>query len=164
MQKLLNILQKIVDALSIFLVFSILVVLLIGVFYRYALHAPLFWSDMFAVNLFTWLLFLGTVVSVRISGMFRIELLSSHFSPSVQRVHKCFVVAICVFVYAFLCYYGWTLTLEQVKLQLFAFPQYFPFINSAWIYISIPVSFFLMIIFELNNLYLFLTAHKGDCV
>lgn len=164
MQKVLELVARVVNALSILLVFSVLFVLIIGVFYRYVLHAPLFWSDMLAVNLFTWLLFLGTVVSVRQGTMFKIEMLSSGFSPKVKKIHKCFVAAICIFVYAFVCWYGWNLTLEQVKLQLFAFPQYFPFVNFAWIYISIPISFFLMIIYELNNLCLYLSAPGEDAI
>ncbi len=162
MQKMLNLTARIVDFLSMLLVLSVLLVLLVGVFYRYVLHAPLFWSDMLAVNLFTWMLFLGTVISVRRGNMFKIEMLSSHFSPIGKKIHRCFIAAVCIFVYAFVGWYGWNLTVEQVKLQLFAFPQYFPFVNFAWIYISVPISFFLMILYELNNLCRFFTASGED--
>lgn len=162
MQKILKIIGDIVDVLSMILVCGVLFVLLIGVFFRYVLQAPLFWSDMFSVNLFTWLLFLGTAVSVRLGTMFKIELISHRFSEKGKLLHKTFVTAVCVFVYAVLCRYGWDLTLEQVKLQLFAFPELFPFINFAWIYISIPVAFFLMILFEINGLYQYHLSRKED--
>jgi len=158
MQKALNSIGKAVDIFTSLLLLALTVTLLIGIFYRYILHAPLFWSDVLATNFFTWFLFMGTSIVVRRRAMFRVELLSEHFSPRLKKWHRVFVSLVCIATYAIVAYYGWELTKTQVSMRLIAFPALFPLVNFAWIYISIPVAFVFMIIEEANILRLTLVG------
>ena len=162
MQSILRYIARAVDVFCMFLVLVLVAVLLVGVFYRYVLHDPLFWSDGLSVNIFTWLLFLGTVISVRRRAMFSIDLLEKRVPDHLKKAHSTLVSCISIFVYLFMGWYGWLLTCEQVKLQLYAFPQYYPFLNFAWVYISIPIAFFLMAVFELNHTVLHLLGKDHE--
>lgn len=162
MQKILGCIARVVDVFCMFLVLALVTVLLVGVFYRYVLHDPLFWSDGLSVNIFTWLLFLGTVISVRRRAMFRIDLLEKRVPDGLKKPYDVLVSSISIFVYLFMGWYGWQLTCEQVKLQLYAFPQYYPFINFAWVYISIPIAFFLMAVFEINHTALYILGKDRE--
>lgn len=154
MQKAMNILGRVIDIFASVLLVAMSVILLIGIFYRYVLHAPLFWSDVLATNLFTWLLFIGTAIVVRRRAMFKVELLSEHLHGNIKKYHDIFVSLACLFAYAIVTCHGWELAKAQVSMRLIAFPALFPTVNFAWIYISIPVAFVLMILEELNILYL----------
>uniref|UniRef100_UPI00358E8E64 TRAP transporter small permease subunit n=1 Tax=Herbaspirillum sp. RV1423 TaxID=1443993 RepID=UPI00358E8E64 len=55
--------MHVVGAVAAALVVVETAVLLTGVFYRYALHDPLIWSDELASTLFIWLSMLGAVLA-----------------------------------------------------------------------------------------------------
>ena len=148
-----NIMRRAVDLLASLLLLALTITLLIGIFYRYVLHAPLFWSDVLATNFFTWFLFIGTAISVRRRAMFRVELLSEHFPKRVKKWHQIAVSIVCIVTYAVVTYYGWDLAKTQVSMRLIAFPALFPTVNFAWIYIAIPIAFILMIIEEAYHVY-----------
>jgi tripartite ATP-independent transporter DctM subunit len=61
-----------------------------GVFWRYALHAPIVWSDELALILFAWLGMMGAVVALRSRSHMRLTFLVNRASPEAQRQTEAF--------------------------------------------------------------------------
>src|SRR5262252_8885232 len=85
------------------------VVVCLGVFFRYVLNSSLIWYDEFASYLLVWLTFYGTVVASYRKRHIGFEILVDKFDPSFRRIvdfiGECFVL---VFQFV-LFYYGWQL-------------------------------------------------------
>ncbi len=76
-----SILGTTLDAAAAALVVTEIVVLLAGVFARFALRSPLVWSDELASALFLWLAMLGAVIASRRSVHMRMSALTSRLPP-----------------------------------------------------------------------------------
>jgi len=72
------------EAIGAALVFAEVVILFAGVVSRYALDAPLFWTDELASFLFLWLAMLGAVVALRRGDHMRLTTLVGRAAPGWQ--------------------------------------------------------------------------------
>ncbi|MBV9457158.1 MAG: TRAP transporter large permease subunit [Bradyrhizobium sp.] len=88
-----HILGTSVEISAAILVVAEIVVLFAGVVSRYALHAPLIWSDELASMLFLWLAMLGAVVAFRRSEHMRMTALVASAGPRMRAYLD--LVAIC---------------------------------------------------------------------
>lgn len=76
-----RIIGLIVEVPAALLLFAEVVVLMMGVIWRYALHQPLIWSDELAGILFLWLAMLGSVVALRRGEHMRMTALVGAMQP-----------------------------------------------------------------------------------
>src|SRR4029434_4037443 len=75
----------IVDWICLGLMVALVVVVFLGVFSRYVLHATFQWYDEVARLCFVWMVFLGAAVAVRRGAHFRLHLLIHRFGPRLRR-------------------------------------------------------------------------------
>lgn len=77
-----RIIGPLVEIPAALLVLTEIVVLLMGVVWRYVLHEPLIWSDELASMLFLWLAMLGSVVALRRGEHMRMTAVVGKLAPS----------------------------------------------------------------------------------
>jgi TRAP-type C4-dicarboxylate transport system permease small subunit len=132
---------------SLLLVLMVVVVSL-GVLFRYALDAALVWYDEFASYLLVWLTFSGAVVASYRRRHIGFETVVDRLLPAPRRVMEC-VAESCVLLFqAVLLYYGWLLTRrmgDETAVSLV-------WVKMGWIYSVLPISGALMLAISLRRL------------
>lgn len=131
-----------------------------GVLYRYVLNAPLTWSDETAIFSLVWLTFLGGSMSIKRQDSAAVTILMDKLKGKTRQLllGAGLAVLFAFVVYIFYLSIGW-LSSSNIMLQRSSsmnLPMIIP-------YLSIPVSFFFLIIHSLelliNN---FITNKGGD--
>lgn len=134
--------------MSLLLVLMVVVVF-VGVFYRYALNAALAWYDEFASYLLVWLTFYGTVVASAHRRQIGFDTLVMRLAPGSRRAVEV-VAELCVIAcQVVLCYSGWVLTAAvhaDTAVSL-------PWVRMSWIYSVLPLSGGLMLLISVIHLF-----------
>lgn len=144
--------------LAVALLAAMVVVVSLGVFYRYVLDAALVWYDEFASYLLVWLTFVGAVAVSRRRRHISFELVVERSAPAVRRALE--VIAE-LFVLAFqllLVVYGWTLVQrmgDETAVSLL-------WVRMGWIYAVLPATGALMALVSLHRLAGLLTGARED--
>ena len=128
----------------------VLMVLLVslGVFFRYVLSASLIWYDEFASYLLVWLTFYGAVAASYRRRHIAFEMVVSRLQPRTKRVVEGIAE---LFVSAFqvvLFYYGWLLMQkmgDETAVSL-------PWVKMGWVYSVLPIAGGLMLLISVERL------------
>jgi len=148
MGKLLGRLVALVEWWAVCLLAGLVVVVCLGVFFRYVLNASLVWYDEFASYLLVWLTFFGTVVAAYHKRHISFELVVDRLPPLTRRVVD-FVGEAAVLGFQFvLLYYGWILTQrmgDETAISL-------PWVKVAWVISVMPITGGLMLLISLTRL------------
>lgn len=148
MHKLLGRLVALVEWWAVCLLAAMVVVVCLGVFFRYVLNASLVWYDEFASYLLVWLTFFGTVVAAYHQRHIGFELVVDKLAPRTRRVVD-FVGEAAVLGFQFvLFYYGWVLTLkmgDETAISL-------PWVKVSWVTSVMPITGGLMLLISLTRL------------
>lgn len=148
MHKLLGRLVALVEWWAVCLLAAMVVVVCLGVFFRYVLNASLVWYDEFASYLLVWLTFFGTVVAAYHRRHIGFDLVVDKLAPRTRRVVD-FVGEAAVLGFQFvLFYYGWILTQrmgDETAISL-------PWVKSAWVFSVMPITGGLMLLISLTRL------------
>ena len=140
-------------------VLLVLMVILVslGVFFRYFLDAALAWYDEFASYLLVWLTFYGSVVASYRQRHIGFDLLLEQMMPGtrklVEAIAECFVLGFQVVLF----YYGWLLMHrmgDETAVSLV-------WIKMGWVYSVLPITGGLMLLISVNRL-LHLLLGKGE--
>ncbi len=91
---------RLVEIPAALLVFVEVVVLMMGVIWRYVLHQPLIWSDELAGILFLWLAMLGSVISMQRGDHMRMTAIVGALEPKWRSFLDLVAIAA---AFAFLC-------------------------------------------------------------
>lgn len=152
--------QRFIDLVEwwVVLLLVLMVVLVsLGVFFRYVLDASLAWYDEFASYLLVWLTFYGAVVASYRGRHIGFDVVVDGLSPNTRRVveavAECFVLGFQVVLF----YYGWLLTRkmgDETAVSLV-------WVKMGWVYSVLPVTGGLMLLISLNRL-LHLLLGKGE--
>ena len=145
-------LRRFIDLLewwAVFLLVLMVVVVTLGVFFRYVLGASLAWYDEFASYLLVWLTFYGAVVASYRRRHIGFDMVVNRLMSSSRR--KIEVVAE-LFVLGFqivLFYYGWNLMQkmgDETAISL-------PWVKMGWVYSVLPLAGGLMLLISLERLH-----------
>jgi TRAP-type C4-dicarboxylate transport system permease small subunit len=145
-------LRRFIDLLewwAVFLLVLMVVVVTLGVFFRYVLGASLAWYDEFASYLLVWLTFYGAVVASYRRRHIGFDMVVNRLMSSSRR--KIEVVAE-LFVLGFqivLFYYGWNLMQkmgDETAISL-------PWVKMGWVYSVLPIAGGLMLLISLERLH-----------
>lgn len=121
------------------------IIVLLGVFFRYVLSAPLTWSEEAARYLNIWSVFLGAAVAVYYADHLRVDILDRYVSSWSQRSRSLLslvlVVGQALFAWSLLVG-GWFMTVDRWGVPLTTLP-----VHQGWIYVAAPTSAALMLIF-----------------
>jgi TRAP-type C4-dicarboxylate transport system permease small subunit len=144
-------LRRFIDLLewwAVFLLVLMVVVVTLGVFFRYVLSASLVWYDEFASYLLVWLTFYGAVVASYRRRHIGFDMVVNRLMSSTRR--KIDVVAE-LFVLGFhfvIFYYGWNLMQkmgDETAISL-------AWVKMGWVYSALPVAGGLMLLISVERL------------
>ena len=123
------------------------VVVFLGVFSRYGLNDPWQWTEEAARIAFLWVVFLGASVGVRRGLHFRFTLLLDNLRPAWKRPLE-------LFANLWVMFFAGILAVKGLSFALLNFAQLTPtlVIPWGWVYIAVPLSGLLMILYALEHL------------
>ena len=158
MERPLRRLIELMDWWAAFLLALMVVVVSLGVFFRYVLNASLVWYDEFASYLLVWLTFYGIVVASYRQRHIGFEMVVNRLPSETRRVVD-FVGETCVLGFqVVLCFYGWVLTRKMgdetaVSLE---------WVKMGWVYSVLPITGGLMLLISLMRLYRIVSGSDGQ--
>ncbi len=136
MAKLLGRLVTLVEWWAVCLLAGLVIIVCLGVFFRYVLNSSLTWYDEFASYMLVWLTFYGTVVADYQRRHIGFDILVNKLAPSARKVVDV-VAELAVLGFQFvLFYYGWILTQrmgDETAISL-------PWVKVSWISSVLPVT------------------------
>jgi TRAP-type C4-dicarboxylate transport system permease small subunit len=144
----------ILQAYSAALILIMLVVVLVGVFYRYVVDQALSWYDEFAGYILVWLTMYGSVVGLARGKHISFETLVEKLPRGAQRVAEAFD-ALCVLGFSLvLLVSGWVLVREMADDTAVSLPG----VKMTWIYSVMPISGALMVLVGVMQLIMLFTG------
>jgi len=148
MLKLLGRLVTLIEWWAVCLMAGMVVVVCLGVFFRYVLNSSLVWYDEFASYLLVWLTFYGVVVADFQQRHIGFDLLVNKLAPPVRKVVDV-VAELAVLGFQFvLFYYGWILTErmgDETAISL-------PWVKVTWISSVLPITGGLLLLISSTRL------------
>lgn len=139
---------NLVEGWSVILLILMVVVVSLGVFFRYFLNASLVWYDEFASYLLVWLTFYGAVVALYHQRHIGFEVVVNRLLPKTKRIVDLISESFVLGFQIVLCYYGWLLTRkmgDETAVSLV-------WIKMAWVYSVLPITGGLMFFISLRRL------------
>ncbi len=128
-------------AVCVALFVAILVVMVFQVTFRYALNAPLTWTEELARYLFIWACFLGAPVATRRGSHVTIAFVSDRLPRGAGRVVGAAVLGMSLLFFLQLAFQGAILTARSHTVEAITVP-----IPWSLIYLAVPLSAVLMIL------------------
>ena len=154
MAKLLGRLIALIEWWAVCLLVAMVVIVCLGVFFRYALNSSLTWYDEFASYMLVWLTFYGSVVAQYQGRHINFELLVDKLKPAARRVADV-VAELAVVGFQFvLFWYGWILTErmgDETAISL-------PWVKVTWINSVLPITGAIMLVISVARLVDLLTG------
>ena len=133
---------------SMLLLVLMVVLVFLGVFFRYVLGASLAWYDEFASYLLVWLTFYGAVAASYRDRHIGFDLVVNRFMPSTRRMARVVAELFVLVFQVVLFYYGWILTQKMGDESAVSLP----WIKMAWVYSVLPIAGGLMLLISLERL------------
>lgn len=124
------------------------VVLLMGVIWRYALHLPLIWSDELASILFLWLAMLGSIVALRRAEHMRMTALVGKMPPRVRAFLDVVAIATALAFLLLVLHPAYEFAADEAFVTTPALE-----IPNSWRAAALPVGIVLMILVGLIQLF-----------
>lgn len=157
MQRLLGRLVALVEWWAVCLLAGLVVVVCLGVFFRYVLNSSLTWYDEFASYMLVWLTFYGMVVADYHGRHIGFDLVVNKLAPPARKVIDV-IAEIAVLGFQFvLFYYGWVLTErmgDETAISL-------PWVKVTWINSVLPVTGGLVLLISSARLVAILFGRAG---
>ena len=133
---------------AMFLLVLMVVLVCLGVFFRYALGSSLAWYDEFASYLLVWLTFYGAIVASYHGRHIAFEMIVDRFMRNtksmVEAVAELFVLGFQVVLF----YYGWRLTQkmgDETAVSLV-------WVKMGWVYSVLPITGGVMLVISVQRL------------
>src|SRR3989304_3306825 len=129
-------LMALADVWAMLLLIAMVVVVTLGVFYRYVMNASLIWYDEFASYLLVWLTFYGAGVAGDHRKHIAFEPIGGGSRPGARR-WVAMGAEVCVLIFqGILCYYGWVL-MVAVRVETAVSLEW---VRMRWVYSVLPIS------------------------
>jgi TRAP-type C4-dicarboxylate transport system permease small subunit len=148
MERILNRFIGVIEWWSMLLLVLMVVLVFLGVFFRYVLGASLAWYDEFASYLLVWLTFCGAVAASYRGRHIGFDLVVNRFMPRTRRVAGVVAELLVLGFHVVLFYYGWILTQkmgDETAVSL-------PWVRMGWVYSVLPIAGGLMLLISLERL------------
>jgi TRAP-type C4-dicarboxylate transport system permease small subunit len=133
---------------AVLLLVLMVVVVSLGVFFRYFLNASLVWYDEFASYLLVWLTFYGAVVASHRKRHIGFEVVVDLFEPKTRRIFdfisECFVLSFQIVLFG----YGWLLVRKMGDESAVSLT----WVKMSWVYSVLPITGGLMLLISLMRL------------
>jgi TRAP-type C4-dicarboxylate transport system permease small subunit len=148
MRRILNRFITVLEWWSVLLLVLMVVLVTLGVFFRYVLSSSLAWYDEFASYLLVWLTFYGAVVASHRNRHIGFEAVVNRFMPKTRRILGALAELFVLGFQVVLFYYGWTLMRkmgDETAISL-------PWVKMGWVYSVLPIAGGLMLLISLEHL------------
>lgn len=146
MKKVYNAFCKFEEILTMILLGGLASLVFISALMRTIKH-PLNWAQDVALVAFAWLIFFGSDIAVRSTGLIGIDMLVKHFPKKFQKILDIFFKSLILVFLVILVIYGTKMTITGWKRQITALE-----ISYSWVTMAVPVGAFFMIISTVINL------------
>ena len=133
---------------AVLLLVLMVVLVILGVFFRYVLGSSLVWYDEFASYLLVWLTFSGTVVASYRHRHIGFEVVVDRLQPGTRRIVDFVAESFVLLFQGVLLYYGWLLTRkmgDETAVSLV-------WVKMSWIYSVLPIAGGLMFLISVKRL------------
>lgn len=153
----LDLLVAATEWLAVGLLVAMVVVVAMGVFYRYVLDSALVWYDEFASYLLVWLTFVGAVSVSRRQRHISFELVVERTSPARRRLLEVVAELLVLAFHLLIVVYGWNLVRrmgDETAVSL-------SWVRMGWVYAVMPAAAALMVLVSLHRLAGLLTGRPG---
>lgn len=148
MAKLLGRLIALIEWWAVCLLAGLVIIVCLGVFFRYVLNSSLTWYDEFASYMLVWLTFYGTVVADYQRRHIGFDLVVNKLAPPARKVVDV-VAELAVLGFQFvLFYYGWVLMQrmgDETAISL-------PWVRVTWITSVLPVTGGLLLLISVTRM------------
>jgi TRAP-type C4-dicarboxylate transport system permease small subunit len=148
MERLFRRFIDLVEWWAMLLLVLMVVLVCLGVFFRYALGASLAWYDEFASYLLVWLTFYGAVVASYHGRHIAFEMVVDRFMRHTRRIVETVAELFVLGFQVVLLYYGWQLTRkmgDETAVSL-------AWIKMAWVYSVLPITGGVMLLISVERL------------
>lgn len=148
MERFFRRLINLVEWWAVLLLVLMVIVVSLGVFFRYVLNASLVWYDEFASYLLVWLTFYGGVAALYRRRHIGFEVVVNRLLPKTRRIIDCVAESFVLGFQIVLFYYGWLLTEkmgDETTVSLI-------WVKMSWIYSVLPITGGLMLLISLMRL------------
>lgn len=145
MNKYFRRLVDLVEAWAVLLLMLMVLIVSLGVFYRYVLNASLSWYDEFASFVLVWLTFYGAVVAHYRRRHIGFEIVVDRFTPGARTIVELIAESCVLGFQAVLVYHGWLLMKkmgDETTVSLV-------WVKMRWIYSVLPITGGLMFVISL---------------
>lgn len=148
MQRLFQRFIGLIEWWAVLLLVLMVVLVSLGVFFRYVLNSALAWYDEFASYLLVWLTFYGSVVASYRGRHITFELVVDRLPPQVGRMLRFLSESLVLGFQIVLFYYGWHLTRkmgDETAISLV-------WVKMGWVYSVLPITGGLMLLIGIDRL------------
>ena len=148
MERLFRRFIDLVEWWAMFLLVLMVVLVCLGVFFRYALGSSLAWYDEFASYLLVWLTFYGAIVASYHGRHIAFEMIVDRFMRNTKRMVEAFAELFVLGFQVVLFYYGWRLTQkmgDETAVSLV-------WVKMGWVYSVLPITGGVMLVISVQRL------------
>lgn len=142
MQRALGVLVRLLEGWAIALMLAMAALVVGGVFFRYALKAPLAWYDEFAEFALVWVTFYGAVLAAHRRMHMGVETLVELLPAAPRRWMNALAEGLVFGLHLIIFYYG----LELVRALEFDRAVSLPWVRLGWVYSAMPITGALMML------------------
>ena len=135
-----NKLNEAIKYVSAFLIGAMSILVFLQVIFRYALNAPLDWSEEMASFSFVWMALLGASIGLKKKEHPNLDIIYNLFPGRVKKLADIIINLSITLPLAILCFYGVKLTISM-RMQCTAALRY----SVSYVYIVLPASAFVML-------------------
>lgn len=128
-----------------------------SVFCRLVLKIGLMWVDQYARYMLIWSVFLAANVLIYRNDLMRVDFLDKWWPKKFKIVREAIYTVIFIVMLLILCYWGLRQAIDYIGFQLMGLH-----IDRFWVYLSIPVGSFLMLVQYLLNLLVLFMKKKEE--
>lgn len=139
--------ERLLDAVSVGLMLLILALVLAQIWFRYALHAPLVWSEELARYAFMWMALLAWVIAARHRSHIRLTLFADMLPFRAQKLLEIVVQASLIAFAGVLVRWGFVIVERNLDVETVTLP-----IAQGVVYLAVPLAAFGIGLYALSDL------------
>ena len=145
--KIIDVLRKIIELVLIGIVVLQSVLLMASVFFRYILNSPIIWGDEIVRYSLIWMTFIGAALATKEKQHIQVDVIDMILPKWGQKLTNGLADVIVVGFMAFMIYYG----IRMTDFQRGMFGETLSWFSYAYVYVSIPIGAFFMILFTITK-------------
>jgi len=155
--KIFSYLEKSLSFLIVVLISLMVIFIFSQVIARFILNMPLSWTEEISRHIMIWMAFIATSVAYRHGAHLSIDLLATSLKPKARLVLRIFFLLIIIGFLIFMVRYGIELTQKTFNQSSSSLGY-----RMSYVYLSVPSSGIIMIIFSIEKIINLLKRKEGE--